>query len=344
MQKDRYSKFWSGLWKGFILLICGMGILTTRSLGQRAEPLVLVQKIPLPEITGRIDHMALDLKRDRLLVAALASHRLEIVNLKANQVVHSILGLNEPQGVVYVPELDRIFVANGGDGSVNAYDGESFAKVGSVAFGDDADNLRYDASAKRVYVGYASGAIGAIDVTSLERKSPVKLKGHPESFQLEKIGTNIYVNVPAAKEIAIIDRSTMSLLSSWSLDRLGANFPMSLDEKGRRLFIGTRQPPRVLVQDIVSGKPIIELPIAGDTDDLFYDAPRKQLYVSCGEGVLTVFREEEQNQFKELSQITTVRGARTCLMDSQGGRLFLAVPHGSSNDAAVWVYQINPVK
>jgi DNA-binding beta-propeller fold protein YncE len=228
--------------------------------------------------------------------------------------------------VVYVPELDRIFVANGGDGSVNTYDGESYAKVGSVAFGDDADNLRYDASAKRVYVGYGSGAIGAIDVTSLQRKSHVKLKGHPESFQLEKIGTKIYVNVPAAKEIAIIDRSTMSLLSSWSLDRFSANFPMSLDEKGRRLFIGTRQPPRILVQDIVSGKPIVELPIAGDTDDLFYDAPRKQLYVSCGEGVLRVFREEAQKQFKELSQLTTVRGARTCLMDSQRRTAFSGCP------------------
>jgi hypothetical protein len=344
MERNLHSKSWSVSWKDFILLICGMGILTTRILGQRVEPLELVQKIPLPEITGRIDHMALDSNRDRLLVAALASHRLEVVNLKANEVIHSIIGLNEPQGVVYVPDLDRIFVADGGDGSVNVYDGKSFAKVGSIPFRDDADNLRYDASAKRVYVGYGVGAIGAIDVTSMQRKGDVKLKGHPESFQLEQVGTNLYVNVPAAREIAVIDRSTMSLLTSWALNRLSANFPMSLDEKSRRLFIGTRQPARVLVQDITSGKPITELNIAGDTDDLFYDGLRKQLYVSCGEGVLTVFREETQNHFRELSQISTVRGARTCLMDSQGGRLFLAVPRSGSTVAAIWVFRINPVK
>lgn len=285
--------------------------------------------------------MALDSERDRLMVAALASNRLEVVNLKANQVVHSILGLNEPQGVVYVPGVDRIFVANGGDGSVIAYDGKSFVKVGSIAFGDDADNLRFDPSAQRVYVGYGSGAIGAIDVNSLQRKGHVQLKGHPESFQLEQAGTKLFVNVPAAKEIAVIDRSTMSLLTTWVLNRLSANFPMSLDEKGRRLFIGTRQPPRVLVQDIDSGKPVTELTIPGDTDDLFYDAPHRRLYVSCGEGMLTVFREEEQNQFKELSQINTVRGARTSLMDSQGGRLFLAIPHSSSDSAAIWVYRMN---
>jgi len=344
MQRELYIKFWMRLWKDFIFLIYGMGILTTKILGQGVEPLELVQKIPLPEITGRIDHMTLDSDRDRLLVAALASHRLEVVNLKANEVIHSIIGLNEPQGVVYVPDLDRIFVADGGDGRVNVYDGKSFVKVGSITFGDDADNLRYDASEKKVYVGYGLGAIGAIDVTSLQRKGDVKLKGHPESFQLEQVGTKIYVNVPAAREVAIIDRSTMSLLTSWALNQLSANFPMSLDEKGRRLFIGTRQPSRVLVQDITSGKPIAELTIAGDTDDLFYDALRKQLYVSCGEGVLMVFKEETQNHFRALSQIPTVRGARTCLMDSQGGRLFLAVPRNGSTVAAIWVYRINPVK
>lgn len=344
MQRYPFPKFWHGPWKGFILLIFGMGILTTRTLGQRVEPLELVQKIPLPEIKGRIDHMALDSERNRLLVAALASNRLEVVNLKSNEVVHSIFGLNEPQGVIYVPDLDRIFVANGGDGSVNVYDGKSYAKVGSVPFGNDADNLRYDPSVKRVYVGYGSGAIGAIDITSLQRKGNVTLKGHPESFQLEQAGTKLFVNVPEAKEIAIIDRSTMSLLTTWALNRLSANFPMSLDEKGRRLFIGTREPPRVLVQEIISGKPVTELTIPSDTDDLFYDAPRRQLYVSCGEGMLTVFREEEQNQFKELSQIITVRGARTSLMDSPGGRLFLAVPRNGSDAASIWVFRINPVK
>jgi hypothetical protein len=216
--------------------------------------------------------------------------------------------------------------------------------VGSIAFGEDADNLRYDAIAKRVYVGYGAGAIGAIDVASMQRKGNVKLKGHPESFQLEHVGTRIYVNVPAAKEITIIDRSTMSVSMNWALRALSANFPMSLDEENHRLFIGTRQPARILVLDITSGNPITQFTIAGDTDDLFYDAPRRQLYVSCGEGVLTVFREEEQNQFKELSQIPTMRGARTSLMDPQGQRLFLAVPRSSENSAAICVYRINAVK
>jgi hypothetical protein len=344
MQRNLYPKSRSGSWIGFILFLCAVRILASESLGQRTEPLQLVQKIPLPEIEGRIDHMALDLSRDRLLVAALASHRLELVDLEAHKVIHSILGLNEPQGVVYIPGLDRLFVADGGDGNVNAYDGKSFAKVGSIAFDDDADNLRYDPSAKIVYVGYGAGAIGAIDVTSLQRKGNVKLRGHPESFQLEQVGTKLYVNVPAAKEIAVIDRSTMSVITNWPLNQLNANFPMSLDEKGQRLFIGTRQPARVLVQDITSGRPIVELTIAGDTDDLFYDARRRQLYVSCGEGVLEVFREEAQNHFRELSQIPTVHGARTCLMDSQGGRLFLAVPRSNKGPAAIWIYRINPMK
>ena len=344
MERTLYSKWWMRFFKGFIFSIWVMGIRTGEVLGQRVEPLALVQKIPLPAVAGRIDHMSLDSTRNRLFVAALASNRLEVVNLKENLVIHSIFGLKEPQGVVYIPDLDRIFVANGGDGSVNAYDGTSFEMVGSVSFGDDADNLRYDRSAKRVYVGYGAGAIGAIDVTSVQRKGMTKLKGHPESFQLEQAGSKLFVNVPAAKEIVVIDRSTMSLLSSWALDRSSANFPMSLDEKGRRLFIGTRQPPRVLVQDIGSGKPIAELTIEGDTDDLFYDASRNQLYVSCGEGVLTVFREEEKNHFRELSQIPTLRGARTCLLDSQGARIFLAVPRSGSDSAAIWVFRINPVK
>ena len=344
LPRDLNPNSWNASWKVFILLICGIAILAPETFGQTVKPLELMRKIPLPDITGRIDHMALDSKRDRLLVAALASHRLEVVDLKSHEVVHSVFGLNEPQGVVYVPDFDRIFVADGGGGQVHAYTGKSYAEVGSIDFGDDADNLRYDASARRVYVGYGTGAIGSIDVTSMQRKGNVELRGHPESFQLEKAGTKLYVNVPTGREVVVIDRATMSVSMSWALNALSANFPMSLDEKNHRLFVGTRQPARVLVQDTISGKAIVELLIAGDTDDLFYDGARRQLYVSCGEGVLQVFREEEQNHFKELSRIPTAPGARTSLLDSEGGRLFLAVPRSSSTVAAIWVYRINPLK
>src|SRR5438132_4001906 len=153
---------------------------------QDNPPLKLVQTIALPGVEGRIDHLSADVKGHRLFVAALGNNTLEVVDLAQGKRIRSIMGLREPQGVVYIPELDQFVVANGDDGTVRTFDGKSFMTVSSLMLGGDADNVRYDSTGGRLVVGYGAGALGFIDAKSHRVSGTVKLAAHPESFQLEK--------------------------------------------------------------------------------------------------------------------------------------------------------------
>ncbi len=171
--------------------------LVTAQAEEKPTPLRLVQTIPLPNVEGRIDHMAVDVEGQRLFIADLGNNTLEVIDLRAGKRVRSITGLHEPQGVVYVPEIKEIFVANGGDGTLEVFDGYSFNLINSIKFSDDADNIRYDAIVKHIYVGYGNGALGIINATSGKRIGDIELEGHPESFQIENPGARIFVNIPS---------------------------------------------------------------------------------------------------------------------------------------------------
>src|SRR5207249_3483981 len=226
---------------------------------QATPPLKLVQTIPLPGVEGRIDHMSADIKGQRLFVAALGNNTMEVVDLAQGKRVRSITGLKEPQGITYLAELDQIVVANGGDGTVRTFEGKSFAMISNLPLGDDADNVRYDSAVGRIVVGYGDGALGFIDAKAHKVISSIKLSGHPESFQLEKSRPRIYVNVPNANHIAVIDSNKQSVITTWSVGQFRANFPMALDEAHHRLFVGTRNPAKLVVFDTESGKQITAL-------------------------------------------------------------------------------------
>ncbi len=267
--------------------------------------------IPLPGVTGRIDHFAFDPK-GRLFVAALGNNSEEIIDLSAQRVVQSITGVPTPQGVVYSPETNKLFVASG-KGKVYIYDATSFSLITSIDFHDDADNLRYDPASKRVYVGYGddeSAAIAMIDATTNKRlEEEFKLGAHPESFQLEKSGPNIFVNLPDTKQIAVVNRQTHTV-SKWPIT-LGGNFPMALDEADHRLFVATRTPARLAVFDTTSGRMIVTFPSVQDADDLYYDAERKRIYIPGGEGFISVFQQKDPDHYQLIAKIRTTIGART---------------------------------
>lgn len=302
----------------------------------------LVQTIPLPNVEGRIDHLAVDLARHRLFVAALGNNTLEVLDLSAGSRVASLEGLSEPQGVAYLRDADRVFVAGGGDGTCKAFDGATLELGRSLRLGDDADNVRYDAPAGCLYVGFGEGALGILDAKKGESVGSIELAGHPESFQLERSGSRIFVNVPTAGHIAVVDRQRRAVVATWPLGALRANFPMALDEPHHRLFVGTRQPARLVVLDATSGTTVAVLECAGDADDIFYDAARKRIYVACGEGFLDVFEQVDSDHYRETSKVPTAPGARTALFVPELSRLYVAVPHRASQQAAIWVYELIP--
>ena len=305
-------------------------------------PLKLAQTIPMPHVEGRIDHLAVDLEGQRLFVAALGNNTVEVIDLKSGRDVRSITGFHEPQGIVYVPEANQLVVANGEGGAVDAFDAAAYVRGRSVALGDDADNVRYDAAAKTLYVGYGGGALGAIDAATGARLPDAKLAGHPESIALEGSSPRVYVNVPDAGQIAVVDRAKHTVEATWRVERARANFPLALDEADHRLFVGCRQPAKVLVVDTGTGKVVTDFAIGGDTDDLFYDAARKRLYASCGEGRIDVFEQRSADAYAPLGSVSTASGARTSLFVPDLGRLYLAVPHRGSQQAEIRVYDVGP--
>jgi DNA-binding beta-propeller fold protein YncE len=322
------------------ILLCA----TTAASAQDAPPLRLIGTIPLRNVKGRIDHMAVDVKGQRLFVAALGNNTLEVIDLRAAKLIRSITGLSEPQGVAYVPDLNRILVANGGDGTCRLFDGDSFRPVSTINLGEDADNVRYYPGLKPIYVGYGRGGLSMIDPSNGRVIGEVKLPAHPEAFEVEKSGSNIYVNVPGAKEIAVIDRDKQSVVSKWSDVNFHSNFPMALDESHHRLFIGTWQPARLVVLDTKSGNIVADLKCSQDADDLFYDPKSRRIYVSCGEGFIDVFEQQDADHYREIARINSEAGARTSLLVPELNSLFVAVPHGDNRSASIIVYETQQKK
>lgn len=301
--------------------------------------LTLVQTIPLPGVTGRFDHFAIDAKGHRLFAAALGNNTLEVLDIAAGKRLKSIAGLHKPTGVLYLADSNQIGVANGDDGVFKLFDGVSYNVVKSLGSLDDADNVRFDPKTKTIYVGYGSGGIAVVDGSAMKQTGSVQLPAHPESFQLELHGVRVFVNVPDAQQIAVIDRQKQSVIATWPMTKFQANFPMALDEVNHRLFVGCRRPARLVVFDTTDSKSVTDLAISGDTDDLFYDAVRKRLYLSCGEGFLDVVAQRDADHYERIDRVVTAPGARTCFYSADLDRLWLAVPQQGGKPAEIRTYR-----
>ena len=327
------------LWNIFLM---GVMSLTVDAHAGETTPLRLVQTIPLPNVDGRIDHMAVDIKGQRLFIAALENNTVEVLDLRAGRHIRSITGLHEPQGVSFIPEFNKIFVANAKNGACDVFDGSSFQLIKSINFSEDADNIRYDATTRRVYVGYGGGGLGIIDAATGDQLGDIRLEGHPESFQLEKSGTRIFVNIPTAQKIVVVDRDKRATTTSWPTAGATANFPMAFDETHHRLFVGFRKPARLIVFDTESGKVVANLESPGDADDIFYDSARQRIYISGGDGFVAIIQQQDADHYKTLAKIPTASGARTSLFVPELSRLYLAVPHRGAQRAEIRVYEALP--
>jgi DNA-binding beta-propeller fold protein YncE len=302
-----------------------------------SAPLILEAKIPLGQVSGRIDHLGIDVKRRRLLVAELGNNSLGVVDLAAGKVLSSIAGLSEPQGVAYVPFADSVFVANAGDGSVHVLRGENLTPIGRIELGDDADNVRVDTARHRVLVGYGKGALAVIDPVSLSKIADIRLKAHPEGFQIDDTGTQVFVNVPDAREISVVDVATGST-GSLATQGAGSNFPMAIDGDAHRFLVVFRSPPTLMALSSQDGHVVAQAETCGDADDVFVDRKRRRVYVSCGQGVVDVLELVEAG-YRRLARVPTVSGARTSLFVPELDRLFVAVRAGSNEPAAIWVFR-----
>jgi hypothetical protein len=288
----------------------------------KVQGLVLEKTIPLDGVSGRIDHLAIDLKRRHLAVAELGNDTVDLIDLSAARVVHRIGGLHEPQGVAFVPSADLFAVANAGDGAVEFFRGGDFSPLGGIDLGDDADNLHVDTGTGHLVVGYGSG-LAVMDPTTRSKLADGALEAHPEGFQLALDGSRAFVNVPDAHQIASVDLVAGKQTATWRIPGLESNFPMALDSQGRTVAIAFRGPARLALLDATSGAIIASADTCGDADDVFFDERRRRIYVICGAGAVDVF-DRNDDGLGRVAQVQTVPGARTGLFVPELDRLFVA--------------------
>src|SRR5438477_7643674 len=320
-----------------IFVTCCGGMTATNAEEKALKP---KQAIPLPGVEGRIDHFAIDASGERLFVCALGNNTVEGLDRRKGERIHSITGLGAPQGIAYLPQLDRLFIANDKGGVCRIYDAKSYQTVGELNLKDDADNVRYDDATRKIYVGFGSGGIAVVNGPDGKQVGSIKLSAHPEAFELEKHGKRIFVNVPNARHVAVINRDKAEAITTWRTDSAFGNFPMALDETDHRLFVGCRLPSKIVVLNTDSGDVVAKVGISGDPDDVFYDNKRRRIYAICGAGKIDIVEQTDANIYKASTKIDTADGARTGLFFPERDTLFVAVPHHSSQQAEIRAYHV----
>jgi hypothetical protein len=314
-----------------------------------AEPppaLERVGTIALKGPVGGLDHMALDAKRGRLFVANTINGSLDIVDVKAGKLLEQVPEQARIRGVDYSPGLDRIFVGNGTGGICNVFDGSNYRLLKSLALGEDADNVRYNPHTRRVYVVHADRELAVVDADGYAVGEPIELPKSLGAFKVEASRPRMYVNAKAAGLVVAIDAEKNRVVGRFPVAPAAVNASLAIDEVHRRLFVGCRRGPAVVVMDSDSGRILASVPIPGGVDDLWYDARREQIYASCGDGAIAVIRRVEDDHYEPLAEIPTARGARTSFFDGDGGRLYLAVPRHAERpgqaEPQVWLYTARP--
>jgi DNA-binding beta-propeller fold protein YncE len=300
--------------------------------------LKLEKSIPLPNVKGRIDHMDINLKDRILYIAALGNNTVEVVDIQKVKLIHSIAGLDEPQGIGYIPEHNEIFIANGGNGDCYFYNAANFEKTATIHLSSDADDVRYDPATQHIYVGYGNGGIAVIDANTHTQIGDVKLPTHPEGFQLDKAENILLVNLPGKNMIGVINLKSLKLVDKWMSSAPSANFPFSVDTINHYSFVGYRRPASLVMLNSKTGKVIISANMVSDVDDVYFDYATKKIYISGGGGFINIFQHEKENSLKQVANIPTRSGARTSLLIPQLKLFILAERAESGKPAEIVIY------
>jgi DNA-binding beta-propeller fold protein YncE len=325
----------------FLFFMCMSGTSCYSQNETGSQLLKFEKEITLSNVKGRIDHIDINIKYQIAYIAALGNNTLEIVDLKSGKVTDSIKGLDEPQGVAYISKHQEILVANGGTGECGFYNALTLKKTGSIKLADDADDVRYDSGADRIYVGYGSGGIAIFNAADHKQVGNITLPAHPESFQLDPKKYKLWVNLPGSGMVGVADLKQLKLIAKWSKLLPRANFPMAYDEAQHRIIVGYRLPAKLIVYESGTGKEIFSSSMVGDVDDLYWDQASKSIFISGGGGAVNIFKQTGNATYQKIADIKTRSGARTSLLVPELNLFLIAARANGDQKAALLVYKIN---
>jgi DNA-binding beta-propeller fold protein YncE len=311
--------------------------------------LKLVQTIPLPDIDGRIDHFAIDLKGRRAFLAALAKNTIEVVDLRAGHVKHTLPGFAKPQGVLFVPKFNKLIVASGADGSVKTLDGTTLAVIHAASVSLGADAIGYDPRSKEIYVGSGGGDaskeegdLTVFNVASGAQVAALTTDAHAGGSVVEGHGERVFVLVPEKAEVVVLDRKTRAQVAKWTIPGIQKDVAIALDEKSHRLFLGVRTPASIVVLDSNSGAVVVSIPTVATLDGLSFDSATRRIYTSGGEGFVDVTQQIDADHYERIARIPTGPIARTSVFVPELHRLYVAVPRDKERGAELRVFEAVP--
>ena len=335
-----------------VTLFAALGIQPRVIKAAPPAPLKLIQTIPMPQVKGRIDHLGIDIKRGRLFIAGLGNNTVEVVNFRAGKWVESIPGYKTPQGIWYVPSVDKVFAASADDGTCRVLRASDLKQIDSIKLAADVNRLIYNPVAHELYAGYGGkaagwsyGEIAAINPKTDKVTSKIKVASHPAEILVNKLGQKLFVAIFPASKIQVVDIPKRTVIATWSTGDAHVG-DMALDEATHRLFAGSFRPPVLLIYDSVSRAQIASMPIVAGMDGVWFDAKLKRIYISGGRGLssgfVEVIQEQNADHYQSIARVLTGPGAGTSLFVPELNRLFVVVPAHDQTNAEVMVFEPQP--
>ncbi len=333
---------------GLLLFIA----LTMKVSAQDKQFLKLVATTPLPGFTGDFDHFGIDLKGKRLFLTAEDHQTVEVFDLDGKR-LHSITGFAAPHAILFVSATNRLIITDGDDknGAVELVNGADYKIIDTIKLPNGVDGAIFNPVDKNYYVesggsetGGKTHLINIIDPQKFKLVGTITLPGdHSEAMAVDRDGKKLYVNLSTTKEVGVVDLKTRKLISQWPIPNAEVPNSLVLDEPNRRLFIATRKPAKFFVYDIDSGKVVTSLDCANMNDDMWFDVPRKRIYVT-GTETLSILEQRDADHYTRVTDVPTGYRAKTSLLVPQLNRLYVAVSGKGKPDAkmAVQVYDVQP--
>jgi len=318
---------------------------------QEKSPLKLLHSTPLPELhDGDFDHLTPDVAGNRLFVTAEENSKVLVFDLKTNKLIHTIDDLKAPHSMLYRADLKKLFVVDGDLGEVKIYETDSYKPVGGIKLREGADASSYDPSTKYLYVvnggkdaKLPNAYISVVDTTTAKSIAEIKIDSNDvEGMTFEKSGPRMFVVIRGNNAVEVFDRTKRTLLATWPIAQEGKKpTAIAYDEQGHRLFVGPRDPGKLIVLDSDSGKIVASYPAAAMVDDMAYDDSSKRIYFA-GTEFLDVFHENDADHYDRIGHIPTSFRAKTGVLVPELNRFYLAVPHHEKQTAELRVYEVLP--
>jgi DNA-binding beta-propeller fold protein YncE len=306
-----------------------------------AAPLKLAGSVAFPGYSGDFDHFAIDRKDGRLFLAGEESAELEVLDLSTGKIIERMKGFGVPHSVHYMPQTGELLVVDGEKPSP-VFDAATLKIKRRYDLPKGADSIGYDGSSKHLWVVTGGKDVPQKDSNLIEIdpatgktiKSVHFDADHVEAMAVEQNGPDLFINVTDKNELAVVDKASGKVVRKIAIKQAEQNAPVALDEAGRRLFVVTRKPGKLVILNADSGDTIAVFPAPARTDEVVWDAANRRVYVAGGQGYVSVVQQDGPDRYREIAKVQSLPGAKTEIVDPQGRHLWVAASPGETKAMA----------